>query len=138
MGQTIAKTRTFNQRATRLLAAALILSTAGCCCPGVGAARQAARRAQSVNNMRLIIMQIITYHDINNQWPDSLDDVEGIDELLDNPLTGDAPGYEYVKPGDDAEEVGLSQTPILYQLRNGQRDESLGVGYADAHVEMGQ
>ena len=47
------------------------------------------------------------------------------------PVTDDDPGYEYVKPADDAD---LPTTIVLYQLRDGKRDETLAVGYGDSAV----
>ena len=44
-------------------------------------------------------------------------------------MTGDNPGYEYVKPADNS-----ADAVILYQLRGGKRDLSLAVAYADGSV----
>ena len=54
---------------------------------------------------------------------------------MKNPLTGDDPGYEYVKPNGNANDSDFdSQQVILYQLRAGAQDDSLKVGYADGSV----
>ncbi len=52
-------------------------------------------------------------------------------KLTANPLTGDNPGYEYVKPKDDAPSA---TTVVLYQLRGGKRDETLKVAFKDGSV----
>jgi hypothetical protein len=58
-------------------------------------------------------------------------------KLMKNPLTGDDPGYEYVKPKGNLNDKRFdSQQVILYQLRGGKRDTSIKVGYADASVRM--
>lgn len=51
------------------------------------------------------------------------------DELLVNPLTGDNPGYEYVKPTDP-----IKEEPMIYQLRNGKRDEEIRICYSTGSV----
>jgi hypothetical protein len=53
--------------------------------------------------------------------------------LTKNPLTGDSPGYEYVKPPEGTKPS--EHVVILYQLRAGKRDSSLSVGYANGAVE---
>jgi len=50
---------------------------------------------------------------------------------MKNPLTGDDPGYLYVKPPAGVLESSLVQRVVmLYQLRDGQKAEDLPVGYA--------
>ncbi len=51
--------------------------------------------------------------------------------LMKKPLTGDDPGYEYVKPADGAP---AETTVIRYQLRDGKRDESLPKYYLSGVV----
>ena len=51
---------------------------------------------------------------------------------IKNPLTGDNPGYEYVKPPEVPE--SSEKTVVLYQLRGGKRDETLKLGYLDGTV----
>ena len=122
--------------------AGLILSTfliafAGC---GLQRAPLAGKKAKSWNQMKALITGIILYRDSNdNEWPEELAQarelLEGdhldFDELMHNPVTGDNPGYEYVKPPPDADP---KTTVILYQLREGRRDTTLRVGFADGHV----
>jgi hypothetical protein len=87
-----------------------------------------------------------TFWGDEGQWPDSLDQVKeqaektatdmGVDKdfatLMKNPLTGDDPGYEYVKP---AEGDPLETTVMLYQLRGGTRDTTLPKCYQSAAVK---
>ena len=104
---------------------------------GLDNAPSAKAQLDSSNQMKELILAARLYHDSNNdQWPDKLSDVAtltetGLDQLMKNPITGDNPGYEYVKPEDGAD---LKTTVILYQLRNGQRATDLKVGYADNRV----
>ena len=72
----------------------------------------------TMDNLKQLSMALIKYHDNNKAWPEKLDEVKpligkegplgvighGKDyaALTANPLTGDNPGYEYVKPKDDA------------------------------------
>lgn len=125
--------RFLNLGALSLLSAALFT---GCCCSGIDAAREAARNAQSMNNMMQLALNVLNYQTIHETWPASLEDLRelepNLDALLANPVTMDNPGYEYVRPVD--ENAAWSETVILYQLRNGARDMSLPVGYADGSV----
>ena len=72
------------------------------------------------------------------QWPDGLDELlpllENNQAVFHNPLTGDKPGYEYVKPSGLLEEIKSAETIVLYQLRNGQRDRKLAVAFLDGQV----
>ncbi|MGA2065057.1 MAG: hypothetical protein ABSG86_08810 [Thermoguttaceae bacterium] len=99
------------------------------------------------DNLKQLSVALIKYHDDNHAWPDTLDQVKpligkegplgpighGKDyaALTANPLTGDNPGYEYVKPKDDAPSA---TTIMLYQLRGGKRDETLKVAFKDGSV----
>ena len=95
--------------------------------------------AESLANMNSIFSAIQTYRQQHQDaWPDDLETIkqvmrdqmeftqEDIDSAMTNPLTGDSPGYEYVKPSDEKPE-----TVVLYQLRGGQRDTSLTATRAD-------
>jgi hypothetical protein len=118
------------------------LSVVVCGCGGPGAKEKAA----SSQNMKMLAEAVITFHDANGgKWPDALADAKDqaakviadygaatdFAKLQANPLTGDNPGYEYVKPkeGDP-----LESTVMLYQLRNGKRDTSLPVCYQSGSV----
>lgn len=99
-------------------------------------APHAEARVQSSNQMKELILGVRNYHIINDEWPDDLGQVRELvdssfDDVMRNPITGDDPGYEYVRPSADADPA---TTVILYQLRDGQHDTSLRVGFADGHV----
>ena len=123
----------FRKAAAVGLAACLAFVLTGC-----GGALQSARSARSANQMRQILIGLMHYRvDNADAWPDRFEQIEkyvgGKEELarlMKNPLTGDDPGYEYAKPADPK----TSNTPVLYQLRGGQRDLGALVGYADGSV----
>jgi len=106
----------------------VLLTTTGC---GGDSGQQ---QFESTGNLKAIIAALQTYQKDNGGWPDALDQVIEANSLLSgkmaNPLTGDNPGYEYVKPGDDA----TAETIVLYQLRDGKRDETVEVAYLDGSV----
>ena len=122
--------------ALALLLLFTLTTLTGCCCPAINSAREAAQKAQSLNNIRQLCLAVMNYQQINEAWPETIDDlrsqVPDLDMILENPVTMDNPGYEYVKP--EGEDPVLSETVIIYQLRNGQRDMTLPVGYADGSV----
>lgn len=103
----------------------------------LGEAPHAEAQLKSSNQMKELILSIRNYREVNGQWPDSISDVKPLltdthlDMLMSNPVTGDIPGYEYVKPTYEAD---LETTVILYQLRNRQRATDLPAGYADNRV----
>jgi len=87
---------------------------------------------------------IIAFRDANHQeWPDSLTQVKRqidfdkldrwyttastLGDLMYNPLTGDNPGYEYCKPTSS----DVEREPLIYQLRDGKREQGLRVFYSD-------
>ena len=89
-----------------------------------------------------VSMAIHKYWETNElEWPDNLEQVkplleeEDMDWLL-NPITGDDPGYEYVKPPGDITSVHDSTTVLLYQLRDGEHDLGLDVCYRDHYVSL--
>lgn len=115
----------------RLLAVAMLaISAVGC---GGG---DAANNMESMQQLKGLVKGVLNFHESKAAYPDSLDDLTAMDSsltsLLANPLTGDNPGYEYVKPVDES--AGMSQTVVLYQLRGGKRDETLPVAYLDGSV----
>ncbi len=108
----------------------------------------AQQRADSSSNLKELARAVLKYEADNQAWPATLGDLQPVvgtsDDLgtigggkdyaalVKNPLTGDNPGYEYVKPAETPE--SFANTIILYQLRGGNRDESLPVGFLDGSV----
>ncbi len=105
------------------------------------------KKIESSDNLKQLSLALIKFHEDNKAWPEKLDEVKpligkegpmgvigkGKDfaALMANPLTGDNPGYEYVKPKD-----GGTAPVVLYQLRGGKRDESLPVAFRDGSVRL--
>lgn len=90
-----------------------------------------------MNKLQLALYEYAQAHD--SEWPDSLEQIkesvggdDAYQKLITNPVTGDNPGYEYIKPkgrpGDDNYE---HRQLILYQLNKGKRDQNLKAGYSD-------
>jgi hypothetical protein len=95
-----------------------------------------------MHKLQVAMVTYATKH--GGDWPDRLDQIkDGVGgeavmaRLMKNPLTGDDPGYEYVKPKGKIDDKDFdSDQVILYQLRGGKRDTSVKVGYADGSVRM--
>ena len=90
----------------------------------------------SSNNMHQMGIAMANYRAKNGGWPESLEEIspylEGeVSELMTNPITGDDPGYEYVRPDMN---IAPPKTVVLYQLRDGRRDTTLPVLFADGSV----
>jgi hypothetical protein len=99
----------------------------------------------SRQQMHKLQVAMIEYgHKNKGEWPDRLDQIKGevggeeaFNKLMKNPLTGDNPGYEYVKPKGNMNDPGFGfQQVILYQLRGGKRDMEAKVGFADGSVRV--
>ena len=127
--------------AKRKVSAIVLLSIvwmSGCVDIHTGGARDAALRVSSRNNMKHIVSALLEHYEENEQWPDGLDELlpllENNQAVFHNPLTGDKPGYEYVKPSGPLDEIKAAETIVLYQLRNGKRDTSLAAVYLDGEV----
>jgi hypothetical protein len=82
------------------------------------------RYALSSIYMKQIMIDVMEHFDRTELFPDSVDLTGRV-----NPITGDDPGYEYVKPA----KYDLD-TVVIYQLRYGERDTSLPVAFADGSV----
>ena len=123
-----------------LIPAILLSSLSGCCCVNITAAREAARRAQSANNLHQLGIAIHRYHSIKGEWPSDIYELDPhlanmLPQLIVNPVTGDDPGYEYVNPEPSAmRDIIPFNTILIYQLRDGQRDLELDVLYSDGAV----
>jgi hypothetical protein len=113
----------------------IVATTLGC-----GDASEDSR--QQMHKLQSGLMSYADKH--QGEWPDSLDQIKEevggeatFNELMTNPLTGANPGYEYVKPDAKSADFGMgSTTVVLYQLRDGQRDTTLKVGFADGRVNF--
>jgi hypothetical protein len=110
----------------------LALVTTGC------GAQKKAQEIQSMDHMKKLATALIEYAgDNEGRYPDSLDQVKEYckekpyDVLIENPFTGDNPGYEYVKPAEDAK---ITETVVLYQLKGGSRATEGKVAYLDGSV----
>jgi hypothetical protein len=96
----------------------------------IGCGGRAELESQSIRNMEELAGAVWEYRESFGKYPEDLEDIEkfvgggeSFDRVIANPLTGDNPGYEYVKPPED---TPLTADPIIiYQLRNGQRDTRL-------------
>jgi hypothetical protein len=100
--------------------------------------QQKALEIQSSGHMQKLAVAILDYAgDNDGKYPETLDQVKDYcqekpyEELIKNPFTGDNPGYEYVKPADDAK---MSETVVLYQLKDGSRVTQGKVAYLDGSV----
>ena len=95
---------------------------------------------ESGKHLKELVVAVQAWHNASQAWPDTLADVAMYTEgeqrlkmLLQNPLTGDDPGYEYVKP--DTDQV-TRDTVLIYQLHDGKRDTSLAAAYGDGSVRQ--
>lgn len=123
-----------------VLVACIALVVAGC--------SNAKQQAESSSNLKELSRAVIKFQADNGAWPETLADLrpvigtsdvlgvigDGKDyaKLVRNPLTGDDPGYEYVKPPTDVETS--ASTIVLYQLRDGKRDSTIPAAYLDGSV----
>ena len=119
-----------------LVAVASLALCAGCSCE----AGPREYKVQTETRMKNLLLAIYEYREANeNHWPDELIQIKeylgGLDfeETVHNSFTGDRPGFEYVKPPNNCDPA---ITVILYQLREGQRDTSLSIGFADGSVRQ--
>jgi hypothetical protein len=114
----------------RILIVALLLS-AGALLANPGEIKL---KMHSANQLKQWATAINEYRDQNGgKHPPSLEALKPLvtnyDQLIENPLTGDNPGYELV-----ANPAG--RNPVwMYQIRQGKRDESLDVLFADGTVK---
>ena len=85
-------------------------------------------------NMKFICIALLETYEETQEWPESLDDFVTDKTLLNNPLTGDKIGYQYIKPTEPLEDIDAENTIVLYQISNGNPDEKLAVAYLDGRV----
>ncbi|MBB6428908.1 hypothetical protein [Algisphaera agarilytica] len=99
-------------------------------------AKSQANGLVSANNMRQIGIALQTYMDQNNgRFPDTLLQLREVfpqlDQVMENPRTGDRPGFIYEKPPPGS---APSRTPVLYESLNGQKDPDGAVLYGDGSI----
>lgn len=113
---------------------------------GLVLARDEALIVRSLNQMKALIVALNSYaEDHRGQYPASLSDlgtnsyVRELDKLLINPLTGQSPGYVYVRPSltlnQLVKERRTARTPILYEAKDGRLNPRGLIGYVNVHVE---
>lgn len=98
----------------------------------------------AASHMRLILMNIATYDQEQKALPKTLEDLvaakitpDGGVYVFRDPRTGKTPGFVCVKPPEAtrlAEVKSPADTPLLYELKDGQPDRTGLIGYADGHV----
>lgn len=102
--------------------------------------RRAAQRVSSRNNIKQLTLALLQFHEDQQRWPDQLTELlpilDGNTSVLSNPITGDEPGYDYVKPSISPDSSLASRTVVIYQMRRGKRDTDLDVGYLDGSVKL--
>ena len=94
-----------------------------------------------MNKLQLALYEYAQSHD--GEWPDKLEEIKttvggeaAYQELITNPVTGDSPGYEYIKPqGKPTDPDYNPRQVILHQLNGGKRDPKLKSGYTDGSFE---
>ncbi len=99
-------------------------------------AAKLAQRVQSAKNMKKILLNCIMYaQEHEDQWPDSLQDLNvyglAADDLMNPRYPGQEIGYVYVKPGSP---LSPSQV-VLYEKYDSWAD-GINVGFVDGHVEF--
>jgi len=113
---------------------------------GIRLARDEALVVRSLNQMQALITALNSYaEDHRGQYPTRLEDlgassyVRELDKLMINPLTGQSPGYVYVKPtltlNQLLKERRAARTPILYEAKDGRLNPRGLIGYVNVHVE---
>jgi hypothetical protein len=118
----------------------LVTLSTGCLDLQTSDIRRAAQRVSSRNNIQQLLLALRNFHDEQQQWPDHLIELvpllDGNTSILSNPITGDDPGYAYVKPALHPSDPKAKNTIVIYQLRRGKRDMKLEVGYLDGSVRQ--
>ena len=102
--------------------------------------------ARSLPGVQAWLARLEEFYHRHQRWPDRLEELqecfdtpEEFHQALHNPVTGQRPGYEYVKPPDWVRNTPLAErVVIVYQLRQGRRAADLPVGYANGQVRLVQ
>lgn len=99
-------------------------------------AAKLAQRVQSAKNMKKILLNCIMYaQEHEDQWPDSLQDLNvyglAADDLMNPRYPGQEIGYVYVKPG-----TPLSPSQVVLYEKYDSWADGINVGFVDGHVEF--
>lgn len=99
-------------------------------------AKSQAQGIVSANHMRQIGIGLQLYLDQNNgRFPETLLDLRTampqLEQLMENPRTGDRPGFIYEKPPPG---VAPSRVPVLFESLGGQKDPDGAVLYGDGQI----
>ncbi len=130
---------------TATLSGPTLTRTAEGIAQGLATAREEALIVRSLNHMKALIVALNSYaRDNRGQYPLSLGDlkthsyVKDLDALMVNPVTGQAPGYVYIRPSltlnDLAKEKRMDGTPILYESKDGRPNPRGLIGYVSSRV----
>ncbi|MEO0587444.1 MAG: hypothetical protein AAF078_07380 [Planctomycetota bacterium] len=101
----------------------------------LASARDKAKGTVAASNLRQLGVALNLYRQEHGTFPDEIeklrDYLAGFDELMNNPRTGDNPGfiYEAPSPGDNP-----AETVVMWEARRGFKDLSGHVLYADGRV----
>lgn len=104
-------------------------------------ARKKAQGLVAMSNMNQIGIGIFLYAEQNQgHLPESLQQLRSVmpqmDAMLVNQRTGERPGFVYERPAERFSQIAdPARTPLLWEARDGRKDEDGSVLYADGHVE---
>lgn len=104
---------------------------------GVGTRGCQGEAARSQAGVEAWTERITEFYGKHQKLPNRLEELEELfaspeefQRAMQNPVTGDTPGYEYVKPPQGVWGTALAhQVVMIYQLREGERASDLPVGY---------
>jgi hypothetical protein len=96
------------------------------------------------SQMRLILSAIAEYDRLNKALPATLDDLVSAKlvpgpEIFHDPRTNSDTGFTYVKPNNATKMADIqspAKTPLLYEAKDGQPDQSGLIGFADGTVKI--
>ena len=94
------------------------------------------QRMQSAKNMKKILLNCIMYaQEHQDQWPDSLQDINvyglAAEDLMNPGHPGQEIGYVYVRPG-----TPLSPSQVVLYEKYDSWADGINVGFVDGHVEF--
>jgi serine/threonine protein kinase len=91
------------------------------------------KRIERMNEMRLLIMAIIMYHDKHdNQWPEALTQTG---DFLNGELTAKTNDYVYKRPEPSQVMLAMATTAVLIE-KTPISPDGFCIGFADGHVEF--